>query len=298
MSDVEIKPINADFVKRAILERNAELCYQKRQFDKAISFIGQLIEEVKQDPNELGWYVQLKATYEYSIDKRKSIDTQLSAFKLNSRLFRPPEGVQYTKLSRRGISRAQKISEYIKSKDSLTALVLEVDNILENLSFGGSSDIFEDGIDNLGKLLGFETERPARKYSCGPDNLWQIDDAHYWIIECKNGVTADRGISKTEAGQMDTSIGWFEETYEGCENTPVLIHPSNKFMQDAFSIKPLYSLQQANLEKLKDNVRNFYKSFSGLPPSTITPEIIKPKIMEYSVDSEELKTIFLTRITK
>jgi len=298
MSDVKIKPINTDFVKRAILERNAEHCYQKRQFDKAISFIGQLIEEVKQDPKELGWYLQLKATYEYSIDKRKSIDTQLSAFKQNSRLSRPPEGVQYTKLSRGGISRAQKISEYIKSKDNLTALLLEVDNILENLSFGGSTDIFEEGIDNLGKLLGFETERPERKYSCGPDNLWQIDDAHYWIIECKNGVISDRGISKTEAGQMDTSIGWFEEKYEGCGNIPVLIHPSNKFMQDAYSTKQLYSLQQANLEKLKNNVRNFYKSFSGLPYSTITPEVIKPKIMEHSVDSEKLKTTFLTRITK
>lgn len=298
MSDVEIKPINTDFVKRAILERNAERCYQKRQFDKAISIIGQLIEEVKHDPKELGWYLQLKATYEYSINKRKSIDTQLSAFKQNSRLFRPPEGVQYTKLSHGGINRAQKISEYIKSKDNLTSLLLEVDNILENLSFGGSSDIFEDGINNLGKLLGFETERPERKYSCGPDNLWQINDTHYWIIECKNGVTSDRGISKTEAGQMDTSIGWFEEKYEGCENIPVIIHPSNKFMQDAFSTKQLYSLQQANLEKLKNRVQNFYKSFSGLSFPAITPEIIKPKIIEYSIDSEELKMTFLRRITK
>lgn len=298
MSDVTIKPINNEFVKRIILERNAEICYQKRQFDRAMAFIGQLIEEVREDPNELGWYLQLKATYEYSIDKRKSIETQLSAYQDNSRLFIPPEGVQYTKISRGGISRSQKILEYINSKENYTALIIEVESILENLTFGGSTNIFEDGIDNLGKILGFSTERPEMERSCGPDNLWQIDDAHYWIIECKSGVTSDRGISKSEAGQIDTSIGWFEKSCEGCDNIPIIIHPSNRFMADAFSTKQLYTLQPENLEILKSNVRNFYKSFSRIPFATITPEIIKQKIKEYLLDSEDLKIKLLSRVKK
>lgn len=298
MSDVEIKPINKEFVNRIILERDAELCYQKRQPLQAISIIQRIIDEVKGDEKELGWYLQLKAIYEYSVDKQRSLDTQLSAFKTNHRLSRPPEGVLYTKITRDGISRAQRISNYIRSKDSSTHLILEVDNTLEKISFKVTSDVFEEGIDELGCILGFNTDRPEKKDGCGPDNLWQIDDTHYWIIECKNGVTARRGISKSEAGQMDTSIGWFEGKYENCENIPIIIHPSNEFNEDAFSTKQLYSLQPDKLELLKNNIRNFYKSISGVPLTTISPEAIKSKIKEYSLDSESMKRTLLSRVSK
>lgn len=298
MNDVEIKPINPDFIQRAALERKAELCYQNRQYPQATSVVQDIINSLENDKKELGWYLQLKATYEYPIDIQKSLEIQLTAFNTNSRLSRPPKGVQYTKLTREGINRAQRISEYIKSKDSPTHLILEVENILDKLTFEISSDVFEDGIDALGQILGYKTDRPEKKTGKGPDNLWQIDNSHYWIIECKNRVIKDRGISKSEAGQMDTSIGWFEEKYENCENIPIIVHPSNKFMGDAFSTKQLYSLQPKNLEKLKSNVKGFYKFFSGQPSSSISPEAVKSKIKEYSLEIKEIKTTILSKISK
>lgn len=298
MSDVEIKPIDTKFIKRIVLERKAELCHQKRQYQRAITYIDQIINEGYLEPKELGWYLQLKATYEYSFDKGKSLETHLSAYKLNSRLSRPPEGIQYKKISRGGIGRSQRIIEYIKSKESHTALILEIEDILEKLSFGISSDLFEEGIDNLGKILGFKTDRPEMESSCGPDNLWQIDDTHYWIIECKNEVKAQREISKKEAGQIDTSIGWFKQKYGDCKYIPILIHPSQKFMGDAFSTEPLFSLQPEKLEILKNNVRSFYKSFMGIQYPAITEETVKTKIKENQIDSEDMKTTLLKRIIK
>ena len=298
MRDVDIKPINSIYINRIILERNAEIFYQKGLFTQAISIIGQIIADPKCDKDELGWYLQLKATYEYSTDKRKSLETQLSAFNTNIRLSRPPEGIQYAKISKGSVNRAQRICDYIKLKGSYTPLILEVDNILDRLVFGISSNVFEEGIDELGRILGFETDRPERIEECGPDNLWQINDDNYWIIECKNCVIADRGISKYEAGQMDTSIAWFEKKYESCQNVPIMIHPSNKLMSDAFSIKQLYSLRENGLERLKDNVKNFYKSFSGVPINSITPDGIKIKIKEYSLDSGDIKTNLLSKVTK
>jgi len=297
MRDLEIKPINSIYINRIMLERDAEKYYQKQQFSQAISTIGKIIEDVKNDKDELGWYLQLKANYEYSIDKRKSLETQLSAFNTNTRLSRPPEGIQYAKLSKGSVNRAQRIYDYIRLKGDFTPLILEVDNILDRLVFGLPSDLFEEGIDELGKILGFETNRPEQRWGCGPDNLWQINDDHFWIIECKNCVTANRGISKTEAGQLDTSIAWFEEKFEDCHNVPIMIHPSNKLMSDAFSIKTLYAIRVNELEKLKSNVKNFYKSFSGVPIDSITPDGIKSKIKEYSLDSEDIKAT-LSRITK
>lgn len=297
MRDIEIKPIDTIYIKRLILEKNAETLYQKRQFPQAIATLGQIIEEVKFDKNELGWYLQLKATYEYSIDKRKSLETQLSAFNTNTRLSRPPEGIQYAKLSKGSINRAQRIHDYIRIKGSYTPLILEVDNILDKLVFGVPSDLFEEGIDELGKILGFETDRPDQKEGCGPDNLWQINSDNFWIIECKNCVIANRGISRGEAEQLDTSIAWFEGKYEDCHNVAIMIHPSNKLMHDAFSTKPLFAIRVSELEKLKNNVKNFFKSFSGVPIDSITPDGIKLKIKEYSLDSDDIKATF-SRISK
>ncbi|MFA5331271.1 MAG: DEAD/DEAH box helicase [Methanoregula sp.] len=297
MKDIEIKPIDKIYINRLITEKTAETLYQKRQYSQAIAALGQIIEEVKFDKNELGWYLQLKAAYEYSTDKRKSLETQLSAFNTNSRLSRPPEGIQYAKLSKGNVNRAQRIHDYIRGKGNYTPLILEVENILDKLVFGVPSDLFEDGIDELGDILGFITDRPEQKEGCGPDNLWQINDDTFWIIECKNCVTANRGISKTEAGQLDTSIAWFEKKYEECQNVPIMIHPSNKLMSDAFSIKPFLAIRVSELDKLKNNVMNFYKSFSGVPPDSITADGIKIKIKEYALDTGDIKATF-SRISK
>lgn len=296
MSDIEVKPINTDYIWRIEREREAELYYQKGQYQKAISIVQDIINNINNDEAEKGWYLQLKAIYEYSVDKQKSLEIQLTAINANYRLSHPPDGIQYKKLSRGGLSRAQRISEYINSKESYACLILDIDNILQKVSFESSSDIFEDGIDSLGKILGFECDRPEKKTGKGPDNLWQISDTKYWIIECKNEVESDRGISKTEAGQMDTSIGWFNHTYEDCENLPILIHPSRKYMTGAYSSEQLYSIQPDNLDKLKSNVYSFYKSFSNSSISSISSEDIQPKINEYALDSEKIKRTCICKV--
>jgi len=93
--------------------------------------------------NEVGWYLQLKATYEYTTSKTKSFETQLSAFGKNPNLFRPPDGVQYTKLFRADIDRVNRIFSYTKGKESYSALILDVENKLDLASFDKSSDAFE-----------------------------------------------------------------------------------------------------------------------------------------------------------
>jgi len=295
MSNLDIKPINTDYIWRIEKEREAELCYQKGQYQKASSIVQMIINNLF-DEAERGWYLQLKAIYTYSVDTQKSLEIQLTAFNANSRLSRPPNGIQYKKLSRGGKNRAQRICDYIKSKENFTSLILDIDNILEKVSFESSSDVFEHGIDSLGKILGFECDKPEKKTGEGPDNLWQISDTNYWIIECKNEVKSDRGISKTEAGQMDTSIGWFNHTYEKCENLPILIHPSRKYMTGAYSSEKLYSIQPDNLDKLKSNVYRFYKSFSNSSISSISPEDIQLKINEYALDSEEIKKTYILKV--
>jgi len=297
MSNLDVKPVNTDYIRRIEQEREAELNFEKGQYKNAISIVQEIINNVS-DEAEKGWYSQLKAAYMFSVDIETAMKIQLTAFNANSRLSRPPEGIQYNKLSRGGKNHAQRICDYIKSKEDFSPLILEVRNILDNVSFESPSDVFEDGIDSLGRILGFESDRPEKKTGKGPDNLWQISNNSFWIIECKNEVKNDSDISKKDAGQMGTSIGWFNQTYEDCENLPIMIHPSNKFRDDAYSSEQLYSIQSDNLEKLKNNVNSFYKSFSGLSFSSISPEDIMLKIKTYALDSEEIKKTIILKVSK
>ncbi len=108
----------------------------------------------------------------------------------------------------------------------------------------------------------------------------------------------DRGISKTEAGQMDTSIGWFNRKYEECEYIAIMIHPSKKYKGDADSSEQLHSIQSDNLEKLKNNVLRFYRSFSGVSVSSISPEDIIQKIKTYVLDSDVIEKTIILKVSK
>jgi len=142
------------------------------------------------------------------------MDIQIKAFETNSKVFRPPSGISYSKISHVGSNRAIKIQDFLQSKESQTAIVLHIERLLEKLNFDLPSDFFEEGIDELGEVLGFSTQRPDKTYGEGPDNLWEIADHQYMIIECKNEVANDRGISREEANQLSGSISWFKSKYE------------------------------------------------------------------------------------
>jgi hypothetical protein len=296
MSKIDQNPINREFIDNNIIERNAEKCFQKSQPDRAIAFVNQLVEKSKNSPKELGWYLQLKAQYQYSIDPTKGMDIQIKAFETNSKVFRPPSGIRYSKISHVGTNRAAKIKDFLDSKESRTAIILHIERLLEKLSFNLPSDLFEEGIDELGEVLGFTTQRPDKTYGEGPDNLWDTFDHQHMIIECKNEVERDRGISRDEANQLSGSISWFNTKYPDSTGIPVIIHPSNFFMTSANTIEPAFVIQPEDLEKLKRTVKIFYNSLAAMHSESISIELIKQKILENHLDLESIKNNNLKRI--
>jgi hypothetical protein len=95
-----------------------------------------------------------------------------------------------------------------------TELLLEVENVLTRLRFGASADFFEAALVELGRALGFETQRPDKEWKQGPDILWALRDHQYLLIECKNQVDKNRKeINKDETGQMNNSCAWFKNHY-------------------------------------------------------------------------------------
>ena len=297
MSNVETKPIKEEYVERSLLERKAEILFQQGHFQKAIEEVQNLIEISSSDHRDKGWYLQLKAIYQYPIDSSKSMDIQLKAYTENDRLFRPEAGITYSKLLPGDSGRASTILDWIVGHESHNSLIINVISILDKITFKISSDLFEEGIDELGEILGFSKQRPEKVTGTGPDNLWHIRGKEYWIIECKNMVTANRGISKSEAGQLSTSIAWFKQNYEDSSCRPIFIHKAMVLEKDAFITDPVWVIQPEKLENLKSEINNFYNSLKEYSFDTLSLEIINRKLKQNHLDVEDLRNNYLTRVT-
>jgi hypothetical protein len=183
-----------------------------------------------------------------------------------------------------------RILDWIRGNDSANSMILRLSGILEKLSFNMDSDRFEEVIKELGLAIGFLSDRPEKKTSLGPDNLWNIFTNNYLIIECKNGVKTQREISKEESGQMHNSISWFKENYEGSAGYPVFCHPSNLLAKHAYIDEAFWVIQPALLKKLKDNVEGFYRSldWNDLSEKTITEKLNKSNLGEQNFIKEYL----------
>lgn len=282
------------YLENSILEREAEIEFKKGNIKKAVEILQILIS--KYGDVDKGWYLYLKAIYLYELDRAGSMDTHLSAFENNNRLPRPEKGVTYSKLDLKGKTRNTLIIEWIQKHKVRSEMILDVANSLDKVFFGISSDLFEEGMKDLGEILGFLSDRPEKKTGDGPDNLWGIHNNKYFIIECKNRVNEEREeVHKKEIGQMSNSIAWFEKNYEGCDYNPIFIHPSDKLAKDAHSTKPHWVLQPKLLEKLRKNVMDFYTSFD-MPFDTITERIVAQKLNEYNLDRDNFVHNYLVRL--
>lgn len=286
-----------DYVFRAIKEREAEILNQQGRHQEAANIMQELVDV--SDPDDKGWYFQLMATYLYHVDPSKSMDKQVNAHLQNPRLFRPEAGIRYSKLEASSSSRDSLILDWIKKHQSPSSLIICLQNALDDVAFGNESDSFEDGIDFLGKVLGFRTQRPEKQTGYGPDNLWHVAGKSYWMISCKNMVLSGRtGISKSEAGQLNNEIGWFKEHYAGSLVTPIIIHPSNTLEKGAYLNEPSWAIRKDSLEKLKINTKNFYNSLCGVGFDSISSDIVKQKLASFHLDTDTLTKEYLERVSE
>ena len=282
---------------RAVLERQAETLFQQGLREKAIQTLQKLLE--RSDQSDRGWYLQLEAAYLYSVDKTKSMDTQLRAYTENSRLFRPEAGISYSKLVSTG-TRAERIIEWIKKRESYNSLIMEVSATNDRLTFGAQAESFEEGLDELGRALGFSTQRPEKTTGRGPDNLWHIQGQMYWLIECKSEVASGRTeISKTETGQLNNSIGWFREQYaKDSVARPILIHRAKTLAKDAYLTEACWVMMEIMLRELKENILAFYGSLKAIPYDDLSTEVVDQKLKENHLDSNHLEKRYLERLVE
>jgi replicative superfamily II helicase len=271
------------------LEKTADEKYLQGDYQGAVQTIQYLIDNYIDSDEERGWYLQEMARLIYPYSKVESNKYQISAHRKNTFLFKPKEGMEIQKISEISLKRIEGIAKWISSFDAFDELYLELDDILSKLQFGINADRFEHALDELAKVLGFQSQRPDKQWKEGPDNLWNIGKNRYMLIECKNGVDATRKeINKEETGQLNNACAWFERVYGEVLVKNIMIIPTKKVSSAAGFNKTVHIMTHKKLRLLINNVRNFYLEFKGLDLKDLPENKIQDLLNKFKLTSNDL----------
>lgn len=274
-------------------EYDAERQFMIGEYDKACNLMQGLCDKFKEGDLERGWYLQQLARYKYRTSKIDSNQIQKSAFRNNLQLLKPKEGINYSKIEFINQNRVKRIKEWITQYKDYSEMMISVEGILQNMSFGMPSEKFEAALKDVGEAIGFLSQRPDKEIKKGPDNLWCGVENQYFLIECKNEVDESRSeISKHEAGQMNTHSAWFENIYGDAKCKRILIFPTNKLSYHADFTHQVEIMRKNTLNKLKNNVRNFFKEFSVYVLHEVSDQKIQQFIDGHNLDIPSLLTMY------
>ncbi|MBC5832275.1 DEAD/DEAH box helicase family protein [Vibrio metschnikovii] len=217
------------------------------------------------DDNALkGYLKQVLAEYTNINDETQAQLILLNANTYNQRLLKPLSGINYSKINNLTQEQAEQCSSYLNSKFLVkNKMIITANAIIDDLFFKPkSANKFEAAMNDLAKMLGFNSQRPELAYNKGPDNLWSIGNQQYLVIECKNEATSDT-INKSYCNQLNGSSTWFEAQYDfTSQHTPIMIHPSVKF-EYASSPKPsIRIINEQKLQELRQNALSFFEAIS------------------------------------
>ena len=219
----------------------------------------------------------------YPIDPLKAIQIQKNAYTRNCELFKPQCGIEYTKISYIHENRLNNIRKYLLKFNNYNELLLNINALLDDLSFGVESKKFELALKEIGLLLGYVSQCPDRENKKGPDNLWCGVNDHYLLFECKNEVSEDRkAITKQEAGQMNNHCGWFENQYGVSKKVDrFIIIPTKNLAYDGDFTHLVKVIRRQKLREFKQTIRRFIQEIKQYDFADISDEKLQ-SILDYN----------------
>ncbi|MES9962183.1 MAG: DEAD/DEAH box helicase [Candidatus Sedimenticola sp. 20ELBAFRAG] len=290
MDDIELEDASQLIADELLIfERQAECDYMEGRYDDAASKLQTLIDRNTEalSAHEKGWYLQEISRYLYAKNRVQGMALQVSAHRTNKMLFLPPDGYQVTKIDIKAHERIENIRKRLSQYDDFEDFLVYMDDVFSSLVFGVKSDRFEGAIDDIGKLLGFNTERPDKSWKAGPDNLWAIKDGQYIFIECKSEVLLTRAeISKDETGQFNNNIAWFKRFYPGANVNYTIVIPTKKVKSNTGFNENVFVLRERGLKKLVRNARAFVVGFKGSDLKSLSDEVIDKSIRQHKLNAE------------
>lgn len=276
------------------LEKEAEAFSFKKNHEETCNKIQIILDKHIKDDSERGWYMQILARYKYFISKTDSNKIQKSAFSSNLQLLKPKDGITYRKINVINDSRIYRIKKWIAQYKDYNELVLAVDGLLNNFTFGVNAEKFETSLQEIGALLGFISQRPDKEIRKGPDNLWGGVENKFFLLECKSEVNESREtINKHEAAQMNSHCGWFENEY-GKEALVkrILIIPTHKLSYEADFTHKVDIMRKGKMKIFKNAIRSFIKEFKSYNINEIEDIKIQEFINIHKLNIQDIEELY------
>lgn len=298
MDKIKIDDSQNDICEILVKEKEAEGYFSRGEFDHACDVIQKLSDSFVDNPHERGWYLQILARYKYGISKSESNNIQKSAFQANQQLLAPRDGINYKKLQFINDNRIKRIKQWIQQYSSFQELMISIEGILNDLSFGIQSEKFETALKDIGLALGFLSQRPDKEFKKGPDNLWCGVNNQYFIFECKSDVDPNREeIKKAEASQMNSHCAWFQQEYGDVSVKRILVIPTKNLSSHANFSHDVEVMRKGKLREFKSNIKSFFQELKNYSFIDITDELIQANLATHSLELSDFKSKYTEKYT-
>ena len=266
LADATTRPaVDSGSVNIAATERRYFTQLYSGYHGKAVSVIEKFVRENDGlDPKLKGWLLELGARAAHSSgNTTKREQLQREAYSWNKNVHRPVSGTQYAPLIN-PTKQADTIVTYIRQFALFRGALVDFERIADQLVPAATSNQFEEGLKNLGEVLGFSSERPEKEQGVGPDVLWVLDDKTAWIMEAKSRKQSDNRLTKTEHGQLLQSYEWFQVHYPKAVGVRVVVHP-NAYATDSVTVGQSMALTMPKVSELVGSVRTLLEELSAIP---------------------------------
>lgn len=257
--------IDIESLREADIEQKAFQLWRNGYFEKAIDKLDKYCQEIDSiDAQSKGWLLQVAARIAYYWgDSEKAQQLQQNAYANNRDLLRPQVVPPYTPLAQPS-KQAVAIVDSIGYFAARRGFVAEFDDVVSHLVPEASSNQFEAGLESLGSMLGFSSERPEKTYGVGPDVLWLLDNKLGLVIEAKSRKEGKNPLTKEQHGQLLVATEWFKKQYPDHSHTSVSVHPNKTATKNAVAV----GTRALTYEKLNELISNTRQMFIKLCEST------------------------------
>jgi len=293
MNAIPPGPAKPKLLKLFHLERQVDLLVRRQEYERAAQVIQTMVDKDPLGSAERGWYLQQAARILNAVGKDRALQLQQAAHGANSLCLKPKHGIVHRKINPIDYKRADTIREIIGLYPDIPSAILHIEGILSEIRFGVNHNSFETAFKELGRLIGFRSERPEAEMGEGPDNLWCISSSEYILWEHKGEVKPGRiDIHKSEAEQVLHSLAWFRKEYAGVTCVAVLSIPTIRLGKGVSLGDEVRICANAHLSKLTKNVRSFFRELAPYQTQSITEAMIDKFLEAHSLRSLDMSMYY------
>jgi hypothetical protein len=278
-------------------EKSAIYGYLKGKYEESLKLGFEAIKGVTSKIEEACYY-QMLAHFSYTSDKNKSNNFLIKSRKITTKMPMPFLSKEKWKLQN-SIEQYAKAYNFVQSFSSINDLGVYIQEIKNYLIFSPENDSnnFEDALQKLGELLGYESSRPEKEENEGSDVLWGTKEC-YLVLEAKSEKLPSNSISKSDIEQLYHSLEWFKEKYvfDGTLIGVTLQPQSNKNKDVTVrsGVKSINSDKLADITSSLNHLQTYFTSQTNV--NDITEENIRIEFNRLGFNGPQFISRYLKEI--